>query len=118
VRLTFDPARERHVLLSPETAVVLDASGATVLDLCDGRRTVAENVTELHGRYEHVVHDDVRQFLGRLAARRCVTVHDGEAGELGVLRLHLSGGEPAANDTANDTADLELVPRPHPRDTA
>jgi pyrroloquinoline quinone biosynthesis protein D len=74
VRLTFDPARQRHVLLSPETVVVLNATGTTILELCDGERTVAEIVAELRGRYAHVVDDDVRDFLGRLLARRCVEI--------------------------------------------
>lgn len=77
VRLTFDPARERHVLLSPETVVVLNATGASILELCDGKRTVAEIVAELRRRYAHVVDDDVRAFLGRLLARRCVEVDHG-----------------------------------------
>jgi pyrroloquinoline quinone biosynthesis protein D len=77
VRLTFDPARERHVLLSPETVVVLNATGATVLDLCDGERTVAEILAELRGRYEHVVDDEVLRFIDRLVARRCVVIQHG-----------------------------------------
>jgi pyrroloquinoline quinone biosynthesis protein D len=77
VRLTFDPARERHVLLSPETVIVLNATGATILDLCDGERTVAEIVKELRGRYSHVVDEDVRTFLDGLAARRCMEVDRG-----------------------------------------
>jgi pyrroloquinoline quinone biosynthesis protein D len=77
VRLTFDPARERHVLLAPEAVSVLNGTGATVLDLCDGQRTVAEIVTELHGRYDVVVDEEVRAFLARLAARRCVEIHHG-----------------------------------------
>jgi pyrroloquinoline quinone biosynthesis protein D len=77
VRLTFDPARERHVLLAPEVVSILNGTGATVLGLCDGQRTVAEIVTELNGRYDGVVDDDVRFFLARLAARRCVEVGDG-----------------------------------------
>ena len=77
VRLTFDPARERHVLLSPETVVVLNATGSDVLELCDGERTVAEIVTELGARYSRVVDEDVRTFLDRLAARRCVEVRRG-----------------------------------------
>jgi pyrroloquinoline quinone biosynthesis protein D len=77
VRLTFDPARKRHVLLSPETVVVLNPTGATILELCDGKRTVTEIVAELRGRYAHVVDEDVRRFLGRLLARRCMEVdHD------------------------------------------
>ena len=77
VRLTFDPARERHVLLSPETVVVLNATGSDVLELCDGERTVAEIVTELGARYSRVVDEDVRTFLDRLVARRCVEVRRG-----------------------------------------
>jgi pyrroloquinoline quinone biosynthesis protein D len=74
VRLTFDPARERHVLLSPETVVVLNATGAAILDLCDGERSVAEIVAELRGRYSRVVDEDVRRFLDGLVARRCLEV--------------------------------------------
>ena len=77
VRLTFDPARERHVLLSPETVVVLNATGSDVLELCDGERTVAEIVAELSSRYARVVDEDVRTFLDRLVERRCVEVERG-----------------------------------------
>jgi pyrroloquinoline quinone biosynthesis protein D len=77
VRLTFDPARERHVLLSPETVVVLNATGTDILELCDGERTVAEIVTELGARYARVVDEDVRRFLDRLVERRCVEVRSG-----------------------------------------
>jgi pyrroloquinoline quinone biosynthesis protein D len=77
VRLTFDPTRHRHVLLSPETVVVLNATGAAILELCDGQRTVTEIVTELRSRYAHVVDDEVRAYLGRLLARRCVEIDHG-----------------------------------------
>jgi pyrroloquinoline quinone biosynthesis protein D len=77
VRLTFDRARERHVLLSPETVVVLNATGASILDLCDGERTVAEIVAELSARYSRVVDEEVRVFLDRLVARRCLEVGRG-----------------------------------------
>ncbi|MER6125567.1 pyrroloquinoline quinone biosynthesis peptide chaperone PqqD [Streptomyces sp. NPDC001795] len=77
VRLTFDPARERHVLLAPEAVSVVNGTGAAVLGLCDGQRTVAEIVAELSGRYDRVAADEVRLFLARLAAGRCVEVGDG-----------------------------------------
>ncbi len=80
VRLRFDPARERHVLLTPEAVTVLNGTGAAVLQLCDGQRTVAEIVAELRGRYEHVDDDEVRLFVDRLAARRCLELGDREAG--------------------------------------
>ena len=72
VRLRMDPTRERHVLLSPETVVVLNRTGADILELCDGHHTVAEIVAELGARYQTVPDDEVRRFLTRLAARRCV----------------------------------------------
>lgn len=77
VRLTFDRAREQHVLLGPESVVVLNQTGADILDLCDGRRTVAEIAERLHARYERVVDDEVRDFLARLVTKRCVEVGDG-----------------------------------------
>lgn len=77
VRLTFDRAREQHVLLGPEAVVVLNRTGADILGLCDGRRTVAQIVAELRGRYDRVADDEVQRFLGRLIAKRCVEVSDG-----------------------------------------
>jgi pyrroloquinoline quinone biosynthesis protein D len=77
VRLTFDAARERHVLLTPEAVSVLNGTGAAILRLCDGQRTVAEIVAELRNRYDRVVDDEVRTFLDRLVARRCVEVGRG-----------------------------------------
>jgi pyrroloquinoline quinone biosynthesis protein D len=64
VRLTFSQTRQRYVLLRPETVVVLNDSGADIVSLCDGRRTVASIVAELGARYQAAVpEDDVRQFL-------------------------------------------------------
>jgi pyrroloquinoline quinone biosynthesis protein D len=77
VQMRFDATRNRHVLLSPETVAVLNRTGADILDLCDGQRTVAEIVAELRGRYNRVVDDEVRTFLARLAAKRCVELSDG-----------------------------------------
>ena len=77
VRLTFDPARSRHVLLTPEAVTVLNGTGAAVLGLCDGQRTVGEIVAELRGRYSRVDGDEVRLLLDRLAARRCVELRRG-----------------------------------------
>ncbi|MGV9249925.1 pyrroloquinoline quinone biosynthesis peptide chaperone PqqD [Streptomyces sp. NPDC003697] len=77
VRLTFCRTRQRRILLHPETVVVLNDTGAAVLELCDGRHTVAEIVTELGARYRTVPEDEVRQFLSRLVARRWVELDDG-----------------------------------------
>jgi len=80
VRLRFDPARGRHVLLTPEAVTVLNGTGAAVLELCDGRRTVTEIVAELRGRYDRVDDDEVRAFVDRLTARRWLEVRNAEAG--------------------------------------
>ena len=77
VRMRFDAAREQHVLLRPESVVILNPTGAAVLSLCDGRHTVAEIVATLQGRYDGVVDDEVRRFLDRLATKRCVEMSDG-----------------------------------------
>ncbi|WP_244173739.1 pyrroloquinoline quinone biosynthesis peptide chaperone PqqD [Streptomyces recifensis] len=77
VRLTFSRTRQRKVLLHPETVVVLNGSGAAILELCDGRHTVTEIVAELGARYETVPDVEVRQFLARLVARRWVELTDG-----------------------------------------
>ena len=77
VRLTFSVTRQQHTLQLPETVVVLNGSGADILGLCDGRHTVADIVAELGTRYRTVHDDEVRQFLTRLVARRCVELSDG-----------------------------------------
>jgi pyrroloquinoline quinone biosynthesis protein D len=77
VRLGFCPTRQKPILLLPETVVVLNGSGADILELCDGRHTVAEIVAELGARYQTVPDDEVQRFLTRLVARRCVKLADG-----------------------------------------
>ena len=77
VRMQWDPVREQQVLLEPEGVLVLNQTGATILGLCDGERTVAEIVEELRGQYNHVAGDEVRDFLKRLVAKRLVELGDG-----------------------------------------
>ena len=77
VRLGFCPTRQQPILLLPETVVVLNGSGADILELCDGRHTVAEIVAELGARYQTVPDEEVRRYLTQLVARRCVELADG-----------------------------------------
>lgn len=77
VRLGFCPTRQKPILLLPETVVVLNGSGADILELCDGRHTVAEVVTELGARYQTVPDEEVRRYLTQLVARRCVELAHG-----------------------------------------
>ncbi|MGE3289433.1 MAG: pyrroloquinoline quinone biosynthesis peptide chaperone PqqD, partial [Pseudonocardia sp.] len=76
VRLSFCRTRQRPILLHPETVVVLNGTGAEILELCDGRRTVADVVAELGARYQGVPGDEVARFLTRLVARRCVELSE------------------------------------------
>jgi pyrroloquinoline quinone biosynthesis protein D len=76
VRLQWDPVRKQQVLLEPEGVLVLNQTGATILGLCDGERTVDEIVEELRGRYNRVADDEVRDFLSRLVAKRWVKLGD------------------------------------------
>ena len=77
VRFTFDPARERHVLLTPESVTLLNGTAAAVVGLCDGERTVADILTALCRRYDRVDGDEVRRLLDRLAARHHVELRRG-----------------------------------------
>jgi pyrroloquinoline quinone biosynthesis protein D len=76
-RMRFDRTRDRHVLLGPESVIVLNPTGADILGLCDGRRTVSDVAAELRSRYDRDVEDEVTAFLTRLVGRRCVEMHHG-----------------------------------------
>ena len=71
-RLDFDPVRQRHVLLYPEGTVLLNDSGAAILQLCDGQRSVSEIARILQERYGSDVTADVVEYLSGLAERELV----------------------------------------------
>jgi pyrroloquinoline quinone biosynthesis protein D len=58
-RLDFDRVRQQHVLLYPEGSVLLNESGAAILELCDGRRSIATIAELLSERYRCDVLADV-----------------------------------------------------------
>ena len=68
-RLEYDPVRQRHVLLYPEGAVLLNETGAAILELCNGTRTVGQIVTILSERYHADVSEDVTEYLSQMADR-------------------------------------------------
>lgn len=79
LRLRFDRTREQHVLLGPESVTVLNGTGAAIVDLCDGQRTVAEVVDALRKSYRDVQDREVAEYLASLANNRCVEFGDGDA---------------------------------------
>lgn len=72
VRLAFDGARGTPVLLAPESVTTLNDTGAAVVRLCDGTRTPEEIIAVLRDSYDDVDAREVRAFLRRLAALRCL----------------------------------------------
>lgn len=77
VRMRFDSARGQHVLLSPETVLMLNDTGASIVDLCDGTRTVAEIEAALRERYDTVVDGEVRRFVTELVSKHDLEVDHG-----------------------------------------
>jgi pyrroloquinoline quinone biosynthesis protein D len=76
VRLGFDRVRKQYMLQVPEAVTVLNLTGAAVLHLCDGQRTVAEIVAKLHDQYDRVDDGEVADFLARLVTKRWVELDD------------------------------------------
>jgi pyrroloquinoline quinone biosynthesis protein D len=73
-RLDFDPVRQQRVLLYPEGVVLLNATGGAILDLCDGRRSIADIAAILEERYRCDVTSDVIDYLGGLLEKELVRV--------------------------------------------
>jgi pyrroloquinoline quinone biosynthesis protein D len=77
VRLRWDPVRETQMLLRPEGAVALNASGAAVLELCDGSRSVGAIIEDLQARHAGAdLGDDVRELLASLVELGVVVYAD------------------------------------------
>ncbi len=72
-RLQRDDVRKRDVLLYPEGLVTLNPTGAEILGLCDGVRSLADIVATLEQRYDASgLERDVTSFLEGLAAKGLV----------------------------------------------
>ena len=74
-RLDYDPVRQRRVLLYPEGAVLLNDTGAAILELCDGTRTVEQIISILSQRYQTDVSADVTEYLNGMVDRELVRDH-------------------------------------------
>lgn len=76
VRLHQDSVREKQVLLTPEGVLVLNATAAAILALCDGQRSVSAIAAELSTQYNRVVSEEIVTLLNRLAQKRLVAFDD------------------------------------------
>lgn len=73
-RLDFDPVRQSRVLLYPEGVVLLNDTGAAILELCDGKRSIAEIAAVLEQSYHCDVTADVIEYLSALVQSELVRV--------------------------------------------
>ncbi|MFF0794527.1 pyrroloquinoline quinone biosynthesis peptide chaperone PqqD [Streptomyces spiralis] len=73
--LRHDSVRDVELLLLPERVVLLNKSGAAILGLCDGRRTVRQLVAQLEQDFEAAdLMSDVMTFLQDARGRGWVVV--------------------------------------------
>jgi pyrroloquinoline quinone biosynthesis protein D len=73
-RLSFDSVRQQSVLLYPEGAILLNPTGAAILELCDGSRSVGDIAAILGEKYQCDVLPDVTEYLAQLVEREFVRV--------------------------------------------
>ena len=76
VRLQWDPVREKQVILMPEGVLVLNETGAAIMLLCDGQRSVSDIIATLSEQYHREVDLDVLTFLKRLINKRVLDITD------------------------------------------
>jgi pyrroloquinoline quinone biosynthesis protein D len=72
VRLQPDRVSGKPALLYPEGVLLLNPTGAAIVELCDGRRTFGEIVGALALHFQapaEVLSGDVAEYLGRLSDR-------------------------------------------------
>jgi pyrroloquinoline quinone biosynthesis protein D len=72
-RLKFDPIAQQEMLLFPEAALALNETGAAIVRLCDGARSINEIVEQLSKKYDNADRDalirEVMDFLATIRAR-------------------------------------------------
>lgn len=76
VRLRFDEARDRWVVVSPERVSVPNETAVEILRLIDGSRTVQQIAAELAARFdadEHVIAGDAVAVLQDMSDKGMIT---------------------------------------------
>jgi pyrroloquinoline quinone biosynthesis protein D len=71
-RLKFDPIANQEMLLFPEAALALNETGAAIVRLCDGARSINEIVDQLSEKYgadRDALLREVMDFLDTIRAR-------------------------------------------------
>ena len=69
-RLRYEQVRQTDLLLLPERVVKLNSTGAAILRLCDGQRTVSEIVREVESQFgQPSLENEVVEFLRNVSAQ-------------------------------------------------
>jgi pyrroloquinoline quinone biosynthesis protein D len=72
-RLKFDPIAKQEMILFPEAALALNETGAAIVRLCDGERSIDQIVAELSKTYggsdREALMGEVVDFLAAIRAR-------------------------------------------------
>ena len=72
-RLKFDPIAKQEMLLFPEAALALNETGAAIVRLCDGARSIDGIVDQLSKKYGDADRDalmrEVMDFLDTIRTR-------------------------------------------------
>jgi pyrroloquinoline quinone biosynthesis protein D len=75
MRLRYDRARSRWILLAPERIFEIDEIGVEILQRCNGRASVRQIVQDLASSFQASpkdVRDDVEIFLRDFADKRVI----------------------------------------------
>lgn len=67
-RYRWDALRRQHQLVFPEGMLVLNGTGAAIVQVCDGR-TADEIIHALHLEFPDAAADEVEVFLRRLSQK-------------------------------------------------
>lgn len=73
-RLKWDEVRQKHLLCFPEGLLVLNPTAHVVLELCDGRRSIADITKALGDQFKADVSGDVKELLVKLADKGLVVL--------------------------------------------
>lgn len=72
-RLKFDALAQQEMLLFPEAALLLNETGAAIVRLCDGERSLEQIVDALAAQFHGIDRDTLRReaekFLESIRAR-------------------------------------------------
>jgi len=72
-RLKFDPIAKQEMLLFPEAALALNETGAAIVRLCDGARSIDDMVEQLSRTFRNADRNslmrEVMDFLDTIRAR-------------------------------------------------